>query len=438
MTAPSAPVDWVRLTPVQQVSDGEPGPARVSAVGALAFRDFRLLWIGLVASNIGSWVQDIASSWLLLQMTDSPLMVGLRGLFTSPAFIMASFWGGALADRMDRRKLVCLTQMAYVLSVIAQATLVATGFIQVWQIYVFGFLDWTIAAVDTAARQSLVPGLVPKEHLSSAVALMSSLRRGSAIIGPAIGGIVVASIGVAGAYYINAISYLPVLGAALLIRAAAFVPQRRTESLAEAMSAGVRYASKHRLIGGLMVLEAGQSFFASPISMMPVMALNVLHVGPREYGVMLTMLGVGALSATVTLILVGPRGVKGLNTMLASFAYPIVFIVFALSHHFGLSLGLLFLMGALEIVSGTLRNTVVQMTVEEAYRGRTTAFLSVAGRGVASLGGAPIGALASVIGAPFAISLGCLCTIATTVVVGGKVPEIAAFEHPANAAARTE
>jgi len=103
MTAPSAPVDWVRLTPVQQVSDGEPGPARVSAVGALAFRDFRLLWLGLVGSNIGSWVQDIASSWLLLQMTDSPLMVGLRGLFTSPAFIMASFWGGALADRMDRR-----------------------------------------------------------------------------------------------------------------------------------------------------------------------------------------------------------------------------------------------------------------------------------------------------------------------------------------------
>ena len=217
-------------------------------------------------------MQDVADLWLLLQLTNSPLLVGLRGLFTAGPFIAASFLGGALADRLDRRRLLILTQSAYVLVAGAEGLLVATGHIQFWQIYVFGTVNWTIAAVDTATRQALIPSLVPREHLPSAIALVSSLRRGSAIIGPVIGGVTVATVGLAAAYLVNAASFLPVVAAAIVMRVAFVAPSGCKESLATSMLSGVRYTTAHSLIFGLFIMEAGQSFTQPIITMAPIFA----------------------------------------------------------------------------------------------------------------------------------------------------------------------
>ncbi|HLY65970.1 MAG TPA: MFS transporter [Chloroflexota bacterium] len=400
---------------------------KASSLGALAHRDFRLLWSGLVVSAVGSWVQDVADGWLLLQMTNSPLLVGLKGAFTAIPFITASFLAGALADRLNRRLLVACAQSAYVLAATAEGMLVFTGHIQVWQIYVFGSINWSIAAIDAAARQALVPALVPREDLSSAIALMSSLRRGSSIIGPVIGGLTVATIGIGAAYFVNAFSFVPVVIAALALRARPVVPKAAAESLARSMLSGLRYSVAHAVIGGLLVVEAGQSLFQPIITLMPVFARDVLHVGPDSYGLMLSMMGLGALTATFSLVLLGSRVVQGRYAIAAAAIYPAVLIAFATSRNFHLALACLLLLGMADILGGTLRNTIIQIQVEEGYRGRIMGLLSTANRGTSGLGAVPIGALAVPLGAPLAMSLGGVMAFATAALVTLRIPQILSF-----------
>ncbi len=404
--------------------------SKSSSFGALAHRDFRLLWAGLAISAVGTWVQDVADGWLLLQLTNSPLLVGLKGGFTAVPFIAASFFGGALADRLDRRRLLMVTQSSYVAAAVTEGLLVLTGNIQVWQIYAFGSLNWIIAAIDTAARQSIIPSLVPRQDLSSAIALTSSLRRGSSILGPVIGGLTVAGLGIGAAYMVNAASFVPVVAAAIVMRVRQGDLRTRKESFGQAMVGGVRYAGGHLIIGGIIVLEAGLSFFQPIITLMPVFARDVLHVGPESYGLMLSMMGIGALLAVFSLVLLGSRVVRGSFALGAAFVYPAVMIVFALCRSFPIALGCLLLLGFLDIAGGTLRNTIVQMEVEEGYRGRVMGLLSTANRGASTLGAVPIGALAVPLGAPLAMAVGGLLSVTMVSTVGLRIREIVRFGRP--------
>ncbi len=372
-------------------------------------------------------MQDVADLWLLLQLTNSAFLVGLRGLFTAAPFVLAAFLGGALADRWDRRKLLAVTQTAYVLVAAAEGLLVATGQIQYWQIYIFGAVNLTISGVDTATRQSLIPSLVPREHLSSAIALVSSLRRGSSIIGPVIGGVTIATVGIGAAYFINAASFLPVVAAALAMRGVRAVPAGLRESLAASIGGGVRYTRARPVILGLFVLEAGHGFLQPVITMIPIFARDVVHVGPEGYGLMLSMMGVGALAATSSLILLGSRVVRGSYAIVAAFAYPTVLIGFALSRSFAVALAFLLLLGFMDIVAGTLRTTIVQIDVEDSYRGRVMGLMSMATRATSPLGAIPVGALASGIGVGLALAIGSLAAMGLTGLTALRVPSIGRF-----------
>jgi MFS family permease len=403
---------------------GLPSGAAVGRrLGALRHRDFALLWVGLVVSQVGNWMQTVASSWLLLELTDSPFLLGLQGVFMSVPFILGSFYGGALADRVDRRKLLTVTQSAQIVLAVAQGALVQTGAIAVWHIYGFAALTWAIGAVDAAGRQSLVPALVPRADLTSAVALNSIVRRGAGIFGPALGGLAVAKLDVSGAFYANALSFVPVVAALAVMR----IPARlagRDEGLAQAVLGGLRYVRGDRVLSGLLAMEVVTGLFNGTNTLMAVFARDVLRVGPAGLGLLLSASGVGAVLGTAGLLALGTRATGGRWVMGASLLYPAVLIPFALSRDFGLSLALLVVAGLADMVTGTLRTTVLQLRVQDQFRGRVMGLHSVSTRGVSPLGGVQIGALASLVGAPLAVVAGSLVSLVWICLVARRVPEL--------------
>ena len=403
--------------------------ARSGGLRALASRDFRLLWGSMVVSQVGNWMQLVANSWLLLQLTNSPFLLGLQGLFTSLPFIFCSIYGGALADRVDRRKLLQITQALQIVSSAVQGILVWLGVIQVWQIYLFGALNWSIGGVDQAGRQALLPTLVPRSDLSSAIALNSSVRRGAGIIGPALGGLAVASLGLAGAYWLNAATFLPLIAslAAMHISRGHLDAPRR--SFAAAVVDGFRYARRQRLIFGLLSIEACTGIFASAQPIMAVFARDVFHVGAQGLGVLLSMLGIGSLIGTGVVIVAGSSLVHGRFIVLATLAATAALIAFAMSKTYLLALGMLLVAGAFDMMAGTIRNSAVQLSVEDGYRGRIMSLLGIATRGVSPLGGLQAGGMASLFGAPLAVIVGGLITLGWTTSTTLRVPEIMAFNE---------
>jgi hypothetical protein len=405
---------------------------------ALAYRDFRLLFGSMIVSQTGNWMQMVANSWLLLQLTNSPFLLGLQGLFTSVPFIFSSIYGGALADRADRRRLLQITQSLQILSSVVQGLLVWLGVIQVWQIYLFGALNWSIGGVDQAGRQAILPTLVPRSHLSSAIALNSSVRRGAGIIGPALGGLAVANLGLAGAYWLNAATFLPLIFSLAAMNISNSHLQAPRRSFAAAVADGVRYAQRQRLIFGLLGIEACTGIFASAQPIMAVFARDVFHVGAEGLGVLLSMLGIGSLIGTGVLVLAGSALVRGRFIVLTTLAAAAALLAFAVSRVYAVALAMLLLAGAFDMMAGALRNSAVQLSVDDTYRGRIMSLLGICSRGVSPLGGLQAGGLASLFGAPLAIVAGCLVTLGWTTATTLRVPEILAFDERELEAARTE
>jgi len=374
-------------------------------------------------------MQLVANSWLLLQLTNSPFLLGLQGLFTSLPFIASSIFGGALADRVDRRKLVQVMQLCMLASATLQGALVQMGVIQVWHIYLLGSFNWAVGAFDMAGRQALLPTLVPRSHMSSAIALNSTLRRGTGILGPALGGMAIAGLGLSGAYWANAASFAPVIVALAMMRSSGPAPAGRGHSFARSMLDGLRYAGKQPLIAGLLGLEAFNGIFSNATPLMAVFARDVLGVGAQGLGALLAMLGVGALIGAGLLMAAGRALVRGPIILLATVLNPVALIFFALSHRYGFSLAMLVLVGLFDMVGGALRQTAIQLEVEERFRGRTMGLLSIAGRGVSPLGGVQSGAVASLLSAPIAVALGAAVTVAWSLSTAFRTREIVRFEE---------
>ncbi len=385
--------------------------------------------MSLLISYVGSWMQQVANSWLLLQLSNSAFLLGLLGLFTSLPFIAASMIGGTLADRVDRRKLLGFTQSAQITTAVIQGLLVQLGLIQIWHIYLFGALNWTIGGFDAAGRQALIPALVPRQYLPSAIALNAALRRGGQILGPALGGTTIALLGVSGAYWANAASFVPVVLAVALIRARPVTENTHRRSMAHSMLDGLRYAGGRPLIASLLGIEAISGIFANVNPLMAVFARDILHVGASGFGLLLSMVGSGALLGTAVLVASGSRLVHGRYIILATLLYPLVVIGFAFSRLYPLSLALLLGVGMLDMIGGTLRNTAVQLDVPDSYRGRIMGLLSIAGRGVSPLGGVQAGAVASVLTVPVALVVGALVTMGWSVATVVRAPAIRAFSE---------
>lgn len=399
-------------------------------MGPLKHRNFRLLWTGWILGATGSWIHQVASLWLILELTNSPLMLGVSGIFMSVPFLVTSLYGGALADRMDRLKLLRVAQAAASVLALVPGVLAALGVIQVWHLYVLSFLSWTVSAFDGPARQALIPSLVPRSELMSAIALTSVVRRATALVGPMIGGFAIQMAGVSGAFFLYASFDLAVLLTLLLMRKLpSGQPERRPSSMQQTILDGFKVVRSSPVILGILSLEAVNTFFVTYQQLMPVFARDILQVGPTGLGLLYASPGVGAIMGSALLLLLGDVRKKGRLFVTTALIQPVAIVLFAHSPWMAASMLMLAVAGILDVIGGTVRNAMLQLSTREQMRGRVMGMNMMVHRGLGPLSGLQAGALATFAGAPIAITAGASLFITYAAFLLSRVPELRRYEE---------
>ena len=395
-------------------------------LAAFHYRDFRFFWASLFISNIGTWMQMTATNWLLYQLTNSPVQLGLNGLFRAVPAISLGLISGTFADRYDRRLLLLWTQLALGLFTLCLALLDHSGNIQVWQIYTFTFFSSVVGSFDGPARQALFPSLVPRAVLPNAVALNSLLWKGAALLGPTLGGIAIAGMGTAGAFYANAASFLVVVAALLLMRTSSKVERRRRDFFGETAE-GFSYIVSKPIVLGVMVMEGVSSVFGLNHAMLTIFASDILRVGADGFGLLQSARGLGAVIGSTFYIGMGQGPHQGRTLFISAMFYGVGLACFGFSQSFVLSLLLLAFVGMTDTIWSAARGTMLQMITPESFRGRVMGVFQLSNRGLHPLGQTQTGLVVPLIGAQPATVLGGLLISAATLLTAWCVPAIPKF-----------
>jgi MFS family permease len=395
-------------------------------LAALRYRDFRLFWLSLFISNIGTWMQMTATNWLLYQLTNSPVQLGLNGIFRAIPAITLGLISGTFADRYDRRWLMLWTQLILAVLSLALGILDHAGHIQAWQIYLFTFISSSVGSFDGPARQALFPSLVPRAVLPNAIALNSLLWKGAALIGPTLGGIAIAAMGTAGAFYANAVSFLAVVIALLLMHAPSPPVEKRRHFFTETQE-GFSYIVRRPVILGLTVMEAFGSVFGLDHAMLTILASDVFRVGAEGFGFLQSARGLGAVIGSAIFIGMGQRPNQGKILLASALLYGAGFAFFGVAPSFPIALALLTFVGATDTVWGAARGTILQMLTPEKFRGRVMGVFQLSNRGLHPLGQTETGLIVPLIGAREATFAGGMIISVMTLLTVWRVPEIAKF-----------
>ncbi|HEY1233690.1 MAG TPA: MFS transporter [Candidatus Binatia bacterium] len=376
------------------------------AFRALRYPDYFWFWSSYFVSNVGSWMQGIAQGWLLFDLTSSPFYLGL---FSSLRMVMLlSFFilGGIMSDRIDRRKVMLSIQWISALTALALALLVSTHTIRVWHIFVLGAITSTTWAFEQPVRQALLPQLVSREDLVNALALNAVTWNGAGLLGPSLVGLSVSYIGVAGCFYVNVISYLAVIGALMRMNVPNVVQNQRA-SVIQSLTEAFRYVRRENVIMTFLTVSAIFNIFGrSYVTLLPVFAKDVLHLGASGFGYISAGPGLGTIIGSFTLASLGRVEAKPARMIVMLIGFTACLFSFAVSRDAGSAFGLLVAIGALSTVFETLLNTSIQLRVEEAFRGRVSGFYGLTGGGLREFGGMQAGFIAEWTSAPVAISAG--------------------------------
>jgi MFS family permease len=408
-----------------QESDSPSTPAaglRWQAAGrALRHRNFQLFFGGQLISLIGTWMQTVAQSWLVYRLTGSGLLLGAVGFASQiPVFLVAPI-GGITADRSNRHRVVIATQIASMVLAFVLAALTLTHKIQVWHVFVLAALLGVVNAFDIPGRQSFLVDMVGKGDLMNAIALNSSMFNGARVVGPAVAGILVARLGEGWCFFVNGASYIAVIIGLLLMNVHAPARVSTNTSPFEHIVEGFRFVDRTAPIRALMLLLGLVSVTGMPyVVLMPIFADRVLHQGGQELasligshdlgavrlGILMGATGVGALIGALTLA--ARSGVKGLGRWVAvcCAGFGISLMLFAWSHSFWLSVALLLPVGYFIMLQMACSNTLIQVMVPDALRGRVMAVYSMMFMGMAPIGALLGGALADRLGAPVTVAIG--------------------------------
>ena len=375
---------------------------------ALRNPNYRLFFFGQAISLVGTWVTRLASSWLVYRLTGSEFLLGLVAFLGQIPSLAISPIAGVYIDRWNRHRVLVITQALSMCQSAALAVLTLTGNITVMDILILQGLQGVVNAFDTPARQSFVVQMVEnRADLPNAIALNSSLVNGSRMIGPAIGGVLIAAVGEGWCFALDAVSYVAVIGSLLAMKVKPTATPPQVVPVIDALAAGFRYVAGFAPVRSGLLLVAAVSMFGVPYQvLMPVMASDVLGGGANTLGVLMTATGVGALAGTM--YLASRHTVLGLGRRIAQAAmlFGVTLIAFSTSSSLWLSLAILPFSGAGFIVALAATNTVVQTVVPETLRGRVMSLYTVAFLGTAPIGSLIAGFAAERIGAPTTIAIG--------------------------------
>jgi MFS family permease len=401
-------------------------PVASGRLAAFHYRDFRLFWLSLFISNIGSWMQMTATNWLLYELTGSAFQLGLNGVFRAVPALTLGWFSGTFADRYDRKRFMMLTQFISAAVTLFLGMLDYAGQIQAWHIYLFTFISASVGAFDGPARQALYPSLIPRAVLPNAVALNSLLWKGAALLGPTLGGIAISLMGTAGAFFANAASFLVVVVALLLMRARSPARERQHDFIAET-KAGFSYIFSQPIILGITVMEAFASIFGIDHALLTILASDIFRVGASGFGFLQSARGLGAVIGSSVFIAMGQRADQGKILCASALLYGAGFALFGLAPTFSLALVLLAFVGATDTIWSAARGTILQLLTPEKFRGRVMGVFQLSNRGLHPLGQLESGIMVPLIGAREATVLGGAVVSLMTLATVWRVPAIGRF-----------
>jgi MFS family permease len=400
---------------------------------ALRHRNFLLFWSGAFLSNTGTWMQAVAQGWLVLQLTNSPFWLGFDGFMSTAPGLLLTLAGGVFADLMDRRKLLINTQIVAGLAALTLGILVATHVVQVWMILTLSFITGCCLAMAGPSYMALVYDLVGREDLANAVALNSTQFQLARVLGPVFAGLGFKLFGLAGCFFANAVSFVAVVAGLKMVR---FERQDKDDSVptrsmkdkgafVQDLVEGFRYVGGRPRVSTLLMISAVTSLFGAPyISMTPVFARDVFHLGATGLALLMGMAGAGALFGALFLAYLGDFRHKGWFVLGGDFAFAVCLICFSLSTKLVVSLVFLFLLGFGIVCAVAVTNTLLQKLVSNEMRGRVMSMFMLSFIGAMPIGNLIAGAASHRFGVQHTLAAGGLIIAVYVVIVTVRNPRL--------------
>ncbi|MGB7760948.1 MAG: MFS transporter [Bryobacteraceae bacterium] len=372
---------------------------------AFQYRDFRLMWVGACTSSIGTWMQIVAQAWLVYDLSKSGFLLGLDMFLGGIPIFLFSLFGGVIADRFERRRVLLASQWVQMASAFTLTLLVLFHVVHVWHILGLSFVSGFAQAFGGPAYLALIPTLVKKEDMPNAIALNSIQFNTATVIGPMLGGIAMVKLGNAWCFGLNGLSFLaPIVSLSLLhIR---IIPEKTTESVLESMMEGFRFIHRHGTMEALMVLAFAMTALGMPSrTFLPIFAKQVFHRGPEIYTMFISIAGVGSVLGALAVAGLGNVSHKGRIALSMLILMGVGITGFALSHSLALTFVLLFLNGASMVGVFAMVNSLVQLITTNEMRGRVMSAYNFAFRGGMPMGNLLAGWLVPIFTAPTVLAV---------------------------------
>ncbi|MDZ4345162.1 MAG: MFS transporter [Candidatus Binatia bacterium] len=414
----------------QATAAAVPGRQRIlQALSALRHRNYRLYWFGQLSSVLAQNMEGVAQSWLVLELTNSPLLLGLTGLTFAAPTILLSLLGGVIADRADRRRIMIVSQSASALNFFILATLVVNHWIALWHVLVLAFISGCVRAFDRPSRMALLPQMVPREDIPNAVAVGGTIWQLNRLVGPAVAGMAIYLMGIGATYYFCFVASISAVGLWLPIRIEGRATAPAAAGLVHQVIDGLRFIRTNEIYYTFIGMTFFNSVFGmSYLILMPVFARNVLDVGSQGFGFLQSAGGAGALCGVLAVAYFSHKGGKGRLAIGGALTFGVLIIFFAFSKSYPLSLAVAFFLGVSSQFYMTTINTILQVNLPDQLRGRVMGIFGLTWD-LMPVGGMIAGAIAEFAGAPVAVGFGGLMVAGMAAAVAIALPNIRRLEQ---------
>lgn len=388
-------------------------------------RNFRLFWIGQTVSLIGTWMQTVGQGWLALQLSNDAFIVGLVAAAGSLPVLLFSLYAGVFVDRLDKLRIVMIAQILLSVEAAVLWWAVWSGYINIPLLVGLAFINGLISAVEIPARQSLIIELVGRDDIVDAVAINSGGFNLARIIGPSLAAAIIAGAGLSWCFGINALSYIAVIGCLLAVKLPKFVAVEGRPKAVNEFREGIAYIRSRRDVTGLIgVIAVYATFGFNYLTLMPVIARDVLHTNASGYGLLITFVGLGAVCGALTLATLGSRVRRGRLFTVSAFTFAFLMLLFSFVDDRRVASGILFFLGLTMLINGALANGILQSVVPDELRGRVMAVYVFFYVGFTPIGSLIAGALARATSVQWAIGTGAIVMLVYAAIAFWKVPEL--------------
>lgn len=401
---------------------------RSAALAAFRYPDFRWIWTGQMISEAGSNMQLVAINWHIYILTHSPVALGFIGLARVVPSLILSLIGGLYADARDRRKILLVTQSIMMVLAGMLALFNDFGSLSVALIYVISAAIAATEAFNGPAWQSIVPNLVPREHLMNALSLNNVMKHTATIVGPALAGFIIAWKGVAAVYFINMVSFIAVLFPIFRMKTPTQTSLGKSKISLKAMGEGIHFVRHNKILLSTAILDFVSTFFSSATALLPIFAKDILKVGPEGLGILHAGKSVGSVISGAAMSFLGNARKKGKIVLYSITVYAVATVIFGASQWFILTFFALVLIGAGDTVSAIVRQNIRQEETPDHFRGRMTSVMRIFSNGGPQLGNLEAGLVAALIGAPLSVLTGGIANLLFIAWIAWKVPKLRDYE----------